>query len=571
MGFTRKIKISQKILGTFIIISLLMGVMGIISMRGMNTMKDNAVSMYTDNLVKINDLKSLKSNIALIWVDLLNILNEKDQSKAQVYLSDIEKMKQEDDSWLSEFKKTKLSSKENEIYGEFDNGIVEYRKIRDGFNDAIKSGNFEEAQSVLSQMKPIVDRVNASLDKLTDMNVQEAKSQNSNNKSVASTTTAFMLILFLFSLVVALGSGIFLSYWLAKRMKIIIKVMQKFGDGDMTNKLKIFAEDELGLMGTAINEAMDKIKHLIEEVIVSTQALSSSSVQLSANSEEALSTMENVQASTVEISNGNRNLMAAVEEVSASTQEIKLSTHKLTDKADESKESSTYIEERADNVSQTGIKAIDTANKLYDEKQTKIKRAIEEASVVSEIRTIADSIGNIAQQTNLLALNASIEAARAGEAGKGFAVVADEVRKLAEQSNISVDNIREVTNQVQSAFYNLTTNAEDVLKFVEETVKPDYEMFADAGEKYKQDAKMVRGISKEIAQSSNAIANVIDTIAGSMNEVTTITETSNSGTIMIIDGISQSTKAIEEIARSAQNQSEMAEKLNQLTQKFKVS
>lgn len=286
--------------------------------------------------------------------------------------------------------------------------------------------------------------------------------------------------------------------------------------------------------------------------------------------EEISATIINIKEAAELIAEGDGELSASSEEVSATTEEIEIHIKDLADKALEADKISAEIMERALMIRNKAEESSSSANELYEDKEIKIKKAIKDIEILEEIRVMAEAISQIAEQTNLLSLNASIEAARAGEAGKGFAVVAEEIRKLAEQSAQSVTHISRIIKDVRDAIDNLVVNTNDILAFMDNKVKPDYEMLKETGIQYQNDAEFVHKMSNEISISTNTISSSINEVNNAMTNVTELTQQSAASSEEILGSLTETSSAVEEVAKQAQSTSELAERLSSSSNKFKI-
>ncbi|MGE5631129.1 MAG: methyl-accepting chemotaxis protein [Caulobacteraceae bacterium] len=360
------------------------------------------------------------------------------------------------------------------------------------------------------------------------------------------------------------------SMYITGNIKKILVFADALGDQDLTHVIDINSSDEFGSLAKSLNKSVDNIRQMISEISSSSQDMSASSEELSATIEEISSRMNTISESTKQISEGTRELQASTEEVNASAEEISTITHKLAAKSNEGSISSKEIKDRAVEIKDRGQSSIENATATYSQNQEKILEAIAKGKIVEEVRLMADSIASIASQTNLLSLNAAIEAARAGESGKGFAVVADEIRKLAEQSTITVNNIQNIVNQVQDAFNNLSQNSGELLNFVENNVKPNYQLLVETGMKYENDAEFISTMSEEIASSTRNMVETMELIDKAIQTVSETAEKSAANSGEILNSINETVFAIDEITRASQNQAELAEKLNLMVMKFKI-
>ncbi|MFD3158035.1 methyl-accepting chemotaxis protein [Haloimpatiens sp. FM7330] len=385
------------------------------------------------------------------------------------------------------------------------------------------------------------------------------------------TTLKYMQIIF-FGIAIFLGVmvSIIISKGITKPLLKIKELAERLSNYDFSTPITITREDEFGQTGAALNTAQQNVGELVKIIMNNSSEMNAASQELSAIVEEMNSKIEVIVESTSEINKKAQESSAATEEITAAIEEVDSSVNELATKAVDGSNNANKSKERAVKVQKDGKNALDETGKLYEEKETKILKAIKDGKVVEEIKVMADGIATIAEQTNLLALNAAIEAARAGDQGKGFAVVAEEVRKLAEESGKTVAVIQNTITKVQEAFNNLSNNSNEVLKFMVGQVKPQFISFADMGDKYYGDAEYVTKMSEDLAAMTEEINATVDQVSQAIQNVANTTQESSEHTNDILQNVDETSKAMEEVAKTAQNQAEMAQNLNELVQKFKI-
>lgn len=371
-------------------------------------------------------------------------------------------------------------------------------------------------------------------------------------------------------LIIVLIIVIMLANHFIKPIYKIKNFAERLAKYDFSTPITIGREDEFGQTSIALNMAQENISSLVKVIMENSQDISASSEELSATAEELSSKAENINEAVNTIAGGMQESSAASEEISASVEEIDSSINILSSKAMEGSNNANQSKERATAVKNNSEKAIEETRKIYAEKQKNMEKAIEDGKVVDSIKVMADTIGSIAEQTNLLALNAAIEAARAGEQGRGFAVVAEEVRKLAEQSSEAVINIQDTIDKVQQAFKSSVDTGSDMLEFINTQVNEQFNDYGETGNKYYNDSDFVSKMSEEVAAMSEEIAATVGEVSDSVQNMAQTSQKSNEEAVSIKESMGETTKAIEQVALTAQSQAELAQKLNEIVQKFKI-
>lgn len=343
---------------------------------------------------------------------------------------------------------------------------------------------------------------------------------------------------------------LFLSFIISgpiNKVAILLKDISE-GEGDLTKRIDINSNDEIGKLSQYFNTFMEKLSGIVLDISKQSETIEQSSNDLQVASELMIKGIDEIKSkintsskktneandktsfiskAANEGNKGIQNVNISAKEINKNFNSIDNDAQSLGDMISSVSSALEQMGSTINEITKSTSQAAEISNKAY-------KHATETEEVITKLNEMALEIGNIvsiikdiASQTNLLSLNATIEAASAGEAGTGFAVVANEVKYLSKQT--------------EEATLKITQQIKNIQNFTQTSVVS---------------IKEISTIITSLNEINTNIATALEEQTATINEVTNGMQQTNTITKNTISNISNISQKLSEVAYNIEKVSE---------------
>lgn len=385
-------------------------------------------------------------------------------------------------------------------------------------------------------------------------------------KKAATMIAACVVMLIIVAILIAM-----ISRDITKSLKKIKEQFDIIAGGNFARKMQkpmLKRKDDFGQLANELEKMRESVRSLLAQVKIEAANIDTVVESIDSHVFNLNGEIEDVSATTEQLAASTQETAASAEQINGMTQQIEEAAREIAIRAQDGATEAEEIHQRATQTKDETVANRMKVKQMLSEIRQGLEKALVDAKVVEQIGVLADSILAITGQTNLLALNASIEAARAGEAGKGFAVVAEEIRVLAEQSKDAVANIQAVTENVNHAVRNLTSDSNRLLDFVDTDIVESFNNFEKMADDYNLDAAKINDLVSDFSATSEELVASITNITQAIDGISSASNDSAAGTTNIAQKTVSIASGSAEVMKGAKDAESSAEELRKNVNNF---
>ena len=541
MAWFKDLKTVTKLMLGFALVGIITAGVGYLGVSNMGTINGMLETLFTRDVAGLTAIKDAQVQLFTIARDMRQSLLV-ERAERPAVAQGIDKLEAGVRENLQKFEKTLATADGKAKYAEMEKAFADYVTVMHEIVKLGLAGEDKAAKERLATAASTIRKVVGSLDDLAQTKQKLGVQVYQDSQRLYAASRTMMLGLIAVGVFLGLALGYFIAALIAKGLRQVVEKSGQAAAGDLTVRVALNSQDELGQMGAALNNMLQSFHDSMSEVREASRQTASAAQQLTAVVTDLSSASQQLASGSEQLSSGAQEQASSLEETAASLEEI-----------------TSTVRQNADNARQANQMAV-SARDGAQQGGTIVKQAVASMEAITDsskqIAAIITTIDEIAFQTNLLALNAAVEAARAGEQGRGFAVVASEVRALAQRSAAA-------SKEIKTLITDSVSKVEGGAKLVNQSGETLVEIVSGS--------KKVADLIAEITAASQEQSQGIEQVNKAITQMDSVTQQNAAQTEELSSTAQNLAAQTEELSATAQSLAAQADQLQAQVAKFTLT
>lgn len=557
----------QKVVGVFIVISLLVTLNSLFSFLFLKQMQGSYKSLIDRGLAVLEQVGGIREQTERQNSLLFGLLVDPSKEKEQVLATVNAKLSES----IAQLEQLSETDEERSEVRKLAEANATFARLTQKITDYLNRGEPGLARTeALMWSIPLSETLTQSSTRIQQIEQQLMTGKQAANEQLVAKTIRSLMGVSAAALAFAIAAGFLLSRFIVKPLRAMAQAAAAIASRDLTvSDIQVTSRDEIGKLASAFNRMKAELRTMVMELTEHAEEVAGAAERLSGSSEQVSHSLERITEIVGGIATGTSEQMQSVNE-SVSLMET------MSRSVDHIAGATTTADAKSSAALTTaagGRQAIATVSGQMDSIRSTMTVMAEGVSQLGsrtmEIMKVNEAIAAIAKQTNMLALNASIESARAGEAGKGFAVVAEEVRKLAVQTSAAAGKVVEMIAGISQEKDRVIASTQTGLREVE-TGMDVVRHADDAFHRIQQSVEEAALCIGEAGDQSGHVVRQSHSVVDKVRQVQTIAERAVAHTQDVSASVEEQYASMEEVVSSAEVLHTMSGRLSALIGQFRV-